>query len=40
MLRAALAQLALFHPPEELADRGLRRRRGARGVEWVKWLPH
>ncbi|MFG2956503.1 type VII secretion protein EccCa [Streptomyces sp. NPDC048291] len=40
MLRAALCQLALFHPPEELwivvcaADE-------VRGEwEWVKWLPH
>jgi S-DNA-T family DNA segregation ATPase FtsK/SpoIIIE len=40
MLRAALCQLALFHPPEEMwiavcADDELR---GA--WEWLKWLPH
>jgi DNA segregation ATPase FtsK/SpoIIIE-like protein len=40
MLRAALAQLALFHPPEELWIAVCAADEVRAEWEWVKWLPH
>ncbi|MFJ3892521.1 type VII secretion protein EccCa [Streptomyces sp. NPDC090083] len=40
MLRAALAQLALFHPPEELWIAVCAGDEVRSEWEWVKWLPH
>ncbi|WP_043678262.1 type VII secretion protein EccC [Streptomyces xylophagus] len=40
MLRAALCQLALFHPPEELWIAVCAGDEVRAEWEWVKWLPH
>lgn len=40
MLRAALSQLALFHPPEELWIAVCAGDEVRAEWEWVKWLPH
>ncbi len=40
MLRAAIAQLAVFHSPEDLRICVCASRENMRYWQWVKWLPH
>jgi len=40
MLRAAIAQLAVFHSPEDLRICVCASREAMRYWQWVKWLPH